>query len=140
MYTMLRQFVQVLAKLDVPTSVTQLNRTPISEWYVVRCGSNNGYLRDMCSKDIGLRVQNVMTVLSLIVNIIDGDLLYDHFMSIRIFTLMINEIFIRALNIMRKTTMTLNWIWNHLILLMWFISQEKWASIWNYFLNLKIKN
>ena len=76
----------------------------------------------MCSKDIGLRVQNVMTVLSLIVNIIDGDLLYDHFMSIRIFTLMINEIFIRALNIMRKTTMTLNWIWNHLILLMWFIS------------------
>ena len=56
----------------------------------------------MCSKDIGLRVQNVMKVLGLIVNIIEGDLLYDHFMSIRIFTLMINEIFIRALNIMRK--------------------------------------
>ena len=35
-------------KVDVPNSVTYLNRTPIFEWYVDKCGSKNGYQKNMC--------------------------------------------------------------------------------------------
>ena len=46
--------------------------TPISTWYVVRCGSKNGDPKDMCLKEIGLRVQNMIIILGTIVKIIGG--------------------------------------------------------------------
>ena len=39
--------------VHMPNSVTYLNWTPIFEWCVVRCGSNNGHQTNICSKVIG---------------------------------------------------------------------------------------
>ena len=36
--------------------------------YVVMCGSKNGYQKDICMKEIGLRAKKMITVLSSIVN------------------------------------------------------------------------
>ena len=41
----------------MPNSVTHLIWKPIFEWYVARCGSKNGYKKDMCLTEIGLRAQ-----------------------------------------------------------------------------------
>ena len=57
----------------MPNPTTSLNRTPTFGWYVVRCGSKNGYQKDTCLQGIGLRVQNVRTIPGSIVNIM-GDL------------------------------------------------------------------
>jgi hypothetical protein len=43
-----------LLKVDVPNPVAYLNWTPIFEWHVVWCGSGNGYVIDMCLRDIGM--------------------------------------------------------------------------------------
>ena len=67
-------------KVDVPYSVTNCIRTPIFEWYVVLCGSENKYKKDMCLKEIRLRAQNMLIILDLTINIIRGDL-YNHLMS-----------------------------------------------------------
>ena len=45
------------------------------------------------SKEIGLRAQNLLTILGSVVNIIGGDQ-YDHLMISIIFTLITNKIFI----------------------------------------------
>jgi hypothetical protein len=50
---------------------------------------------------IGLHAQNMNTILGSIVNVIGVDL-YDHLMSTRIFTLIMNKIFRGAPKIMRK--------------------------------------
>ena len=42
--------IQKSSKVDVLNSVTYLNRTPIFEWYVIRCGSENKHQKDMCLK------------------------------------------------------------------------------------------
>jgi hypothetical protein len=42
------------------------------EWYVVRHGYKNGHLEDMCSEDVGLRLQNMQTILGSLVNMIGG--------------------------------------------------------------------
>jgi hypothetical protein len=39
-----------------------------------------------------------------------GGGLYDHLMSMRIFTLIINEMFIQALEFTKKVSMTLIWL------------------------------
>ena len=59
-------------KVDMPNLVAELNQTPISEWYVVRCGSKSGYQKDMCLKGIRLRSQNMITILGPIVNVLGG--------------------------------------------------------------------
>jgi hypothetical protein len=48
--------------------------TPIIiEWYIVRCGSKNGYQKHMCLKVIGLFDQNILTILgSIVVYMIGG--------------------------------------------------------------------
>ena len=46
----------------MPNSVISVNLTPIFEWYVVRCGSKNGYQEDMCLEEIGLRAQIIITI------------------------------------------------------------------------------
>ena len=58
------------AKVDEPNLITYLNWTPIFEWCVVRCGSKNGYQKDMCLKEIGLHAQNMIIILDSIVNVI----------------------------------------------------------------------
>jgi len=66
--------------------------------------------KDMCLKEIGLCAQFMLSSQGLIVNII-GEELCDHFMSTRIFNLTLNEIFIQALNIMKKMTTHTIWSW-----------------------------
>ena len=49
-----------------------LNRTPIFSLCVIGCGSKDGYLEHTCSKEIGRCVQNLLTVLCSIANLIRG--------------------------------------------------------------------
>ena len=79
--------------VDVPNLITYLTCTPIFEWYLVWCGYKNEYKKDMCLKEIGLHAQNMITIVSLTINMIGGDL-YDHLLSTKIFTLIINKIII----------------------------------------------
>ena len=59
------------AKVDTPNLVSFLNQTPIFEWYMVRCGTKNGYIKDMYSKEIGLIAHNMIAILlSSVVNTI----------------------------------------------------------------------
>ena len=48
---------RVQDKVDNPYSVTFLIRTPVIEWYVVWCGTKNGYQKGMCLKEVGLHAQ-----------------------------------------------------------------------------------
>ena len=41
----------ILNKVDVPNSITYLNRTRRFEWDVVRCGFKNKYQKVMCLLD-----------------------------------------------------------------------------------------
>ena len=52
--------------------ITCVDRTPICEWCIIRCGSKNGHHKDMFSKEVGLHVQHLLTILGSIVNIIGG--------------------------------------------------------------------
>ena len=58
--------------VGVPNLITYLTCTPIFEWYVVWCGYKNEYQKDMCLKEIGLYAQNMITILSLTINMIGG--------------------------------------------------------------------
>ena len=90
-------------KVDVPNSVTYLRRTLIFEWYVVWCGSKNKYQKDTCLKEIGLHAQNMITIVASIIDLLGGNL-YDHSMSTRIFTLILNKIYVWAPKIMATTS------------------------------------
>ena len=80
------------------------------ESYVARCGSKNGYQKDVCVIEIGLFVQNMITIVGSKANMIGEN--YDHLMSMRIFALMMNKTFIRALKFMRNMAATaLIWIY-----------------------------
>ena len=72
-------------KVDVPKSHTKILWTPIFEWSVVRCGSKNRHPKDVCLKEIEQRAQKIN-------NRHDWKDLYDHLMSTRIFTLIMNKI------------------------------------------------
>ena len=54
---------------NVPNSVTYLNRTPRCQWYMGRCGSQNGYQKDMCLNEMGLHAPNMITILNSTTNI-----------------------------------------------------------------------
>lgn len=62
----------VRIKVNVPISVTYLNRSPVFELYAFWCSSNNRYQKDMCYKEIPLHVQNMITFLGSSVNLIGG--------------------------------------------------------------------
>ena len=49
--------------------------------------------KDMCSKEIGLRAQDMLTIPGSVVNMIAADP-YDHLMSRRVFTLIMNKMLI----------------------------------------------
>jgi hypothetical protein len=53
------------------------------EWYVIGLRSKNGHQKIMFSKEIGLHAQNMLTILSFVVNMIGkrGGELYDHLMN-----------------------------------------------------------
>jgi hypothetical protein len=61
-----------------------INTNCTCEWYVLRCGSKNGHQEDICSKEVELHAQNILTTSSSIVNDVH---VYDHFMSRIIITL-----------------------------------------------------
>ena len=88
-----------MGKVDNPYLVTFLIMTPILEWYVIWCGSKNGYQKDMSLKEIGLRAQNMITILGSISQHNWG-YLYEHLMSMRT-SLRMSKIFICAPKIMR---------------------------------------
>ena len=85
-------------KISMPNLGTYSNWTPIFEWYVVGVGAKNGYRKDKCLKEIGLCTQNY----SRFNNQHEWKNLYDHLMNIRIFTLIMNKIFIWAPRSMNK--------------------------------------
>ena len=47
-------------------------KSPIFEWYVIRCPSKNEYQKDMCLKEIGIHAKKMKIFLDIIVNIIGG--------------------------------------------------------------------
>ena len=62
-----------LPNVDAYISNIEIIWTLIFEWYVVRSGSKNGHQKGlMCLKEIGLRTQNMLTILQSIVNMIGG--------------------------------------------------------------------
>ena len=48
------------------------NSTPKFKWYVIWCGVKNGYPKDNCLKEIGMHAHNMIIILGLIANIIEG--------------------------------------------------------------------
>ena len=88
-------------KVDVPKSNTTIIWTPTFEWYVFRCGSKNWRQTDICFK-------TDRTMCPKYANHSKFDWrhdardLYGHLMSMRIFTLWTNKIFVWAPKIMRQ--------------------------------------
>ena len=71
-------------KVNVPNSVTFLDRFPIFEWCVIRCRSKKEHQNNMCLKEIRLHAQNLLTTLGSIVNTIvsrGGGRLQEHIMA-----------------------------------------------------------
>ena len=63
----------------MPNLATYLDGTPACKWYVVWYGSKNACQKDMYFQDINLHAQNMITILSSIVNLInDGGGVHDH--------------------------------------------------------------
>ena len=56
-------YLDELLKVENSYLVTCLIRTPIFQWCVVYYGSKNGYQKDMCLKEIGLCVQNMIMII-----------------------------------------------------------------------------
>ena len=82
-------------------------------WYVKGVFLST-YTKKACVlKEIGLHAHIMLTILGSLVNMIGGvgRGLYDQLMSWRIFTLIMNKIFIRALNFTRQMAMGTVWIW-----------------------------
>ena len=59
---------------------------------MVWCGSKKEYQKDMCSNEIGLHAQNMITIMDSTVNIIGWDR-YDHLMYTGIFSSIMNNMF-----------------------------------------------
>ena len=94
---------------------------------MVGCSFENGYHKEMCFKETGLHVQNMITILSSIVNIIGRTYMIVS-MTQRIFASTINMTLIQAPKIMKKgTTFTNLDLLHHLTLIACFISYKKWV-------------
>jgi hypothetical protein len=96
----------------LPNSITYLDWTPIIEWVCSQVWFHKQIPKDVCKKEFGLHAQNTITIIGSIVNIIgwEGDL-YDQLISRKILiTLIVNEIWIGAPEIMRKAATTSFWL------------------------------
>ena len=77
---------------------------------MVKCGPNNGYYEKQVLKKIGLRVPNMCKLHFKLNSQCSEGGIYDHVLSTRIFTLIINVIFIQVPKDMRKVARALIWI------------------------------
>ena len=86
--------------LSGPNSVTYLNQTPTFEWWVGRCGSKNRRPNDICvQKEIGLRAQNLLSILCSIANTIGvGGGGYDHLSRKIYLSLIVNDVHLGSKN------------------------------------------
>ena len=76
----------------MPNLVTNGDRSPIFQWHVVRCGSKNGYQKDLYSKETGVCTSIMITMLGIIVKVIGGGGdLCNYLRSMRIFILIMND-------------------------------------------------
>lgn len=60
----------LMPKVSGPTAVTYLNQTPRLQRCMVGCDSKNGYPKKLYFKEIALRAQYLVIILSSILNII----------------------------------------------------------------------
>ena len=60
----------VLNEVSRPNSVTYIKWTPIFEWCGISCGFKKRTPKDICLKEIGLCVRNLLTILDSIANTI----------------------------------------------------------------------
>jgi hypothetical protein len=85
-----------LLNVDLPNSIIDLKiKQPTFEWYVVKCDSKNRYQEDMYLKDIGLHAQKHDNY-SRFSNPQIWEHRYDPFVSMRIFTLIMDKKFMQA--------------------------------------------
>ena len=92
-------------KVDVANSITHLDTYFLSGMWLAWLQEQ--IPKDMHVKEIRLHAENVLTILASIINIVGRDL-YGHFTITKIFTLIMNKIFLWAPKIMRKVTMALS--------------------------------
>ena len=59
-------------KIHGSSKVIYLNRTTILECYLIKCGSKKRFQKYACLNEVGLYAQNMITILSLIVDTIEG--------------------------------------------------------------------
>ena len=85
----------------------------------------------MCSIESELHVQNLLSILGSMVNIIEGrPIIYDHLMSMRIFTLIVKMVIIRAPKITWQMNRGTNWIFysthtNCIFHILWEVGAER---------------
>ena len=85
----------------------------------------------MCSIESELHVQNLLSILGSMVNIIEGrPIIYDHLMSMRIFTLIVKMVIIRAPKITWQMNRGTNWIFysthtNCIFHILWQVGAER---------------
>ena len=81
----------VMHKVDVPkANIVAIFWLPIFEWNAVRRGFKNRHQNDMCLKEIGLHDESMINH-SRLNNQHDWENLYDHLMSKKIFTFILNR-------------------------------------------------
>ena len=90
-----------------------------------------------CLQEIGVHAPNMLTIRSSIANMIVGTYM-THLMSTRIFTLILNRRFIQTLKILRKMSTGTKVFANHLALIVFSISYEKWAQREKYLNNTRL--
>ena len=95
-------------KVGVPSSNITTIWTPVFEWYVVRCGSKNGHQRLVFKRDWAT-CSKYLNYSRLSSQHVWGNQ-YGHLMSMRIFTLIMNKIFIWAPKILRQLAKGTIWI------------------------------
>ena len=109
----------------MPKSNKRIIWTPICECYVGMCESKNSLTLEtyVFKKKIGLRVQNMLIILTSVVNMIEGP-----YMITRIFIVVINKIFIWASQLWDKWQSIGFTFVSYLALNVCFISYEKWVQ------------
>ena len=59
-----------MSNVDVPNSNAIIIWTHVFEWFVIGFWSKSGHQKNMFSREVGLHAQNMLTILSLVINMI----------------------------------------------------------------------